>query len=76
MIWWREELSNVEGQSTSYIILDPVWLDKMSKYDTSIRYQPLFKSTQLTWMDKIVQDWMELKSIADDFLNKFFYGIE
>jgi len=48
----------------------------MSKDNTSIRYQPLFKSTQLIWIDEIVWNWMELKLIADDFLNKFSYDIE
>ena len=48
----------------------------MSKGNIYIRFQPLFESTQLIWIDEVVQNWMELKLITNDFLNEFFYGIK
>ena len=44
-------MDNVKCQSTCHIILDPPSVDKMCKGNTGIGSQPLFQSTQLTWMN-------------------------
>ena len=69
-------MSDVKCQSASHIVLDPSWSNKISKGNPSARHWSLFKIIQLTWIDEVVWDWMELKLIADDFLNEFPYGIE
>ena len=47
-------------------------MNKVSKGDSSIWCQSLFESTQLAWIDEIVQNHMKLKMLADDFLDKLF----
>ena len=51
-------------------------MDEMCKGNASIGSRPLFQSTQLTWMNEIVEYQLELKSITNNFFNKFSYSIE
>ena len=69
-------MGNVKCQSTCHVILDPSSTDEIYKDNASIGSQLLFQFTQLTWINEIVGYQLELKSIADNFFNKFSYSIK
>jgi len=45
-------------------------MNEVSEGDISIQGWSLLETSQLAWMDEIVQDQEKLKVFADDFLNE------
>ena len=46
-------------------------MDEVSEGDTSIQSRSLLETSQLAWMNEIVQNQKELEAFANDFLDKF-----
>ena len=51
-------------------------MDEIYKDDSSISHRLLFQTTQLTRMNEVIRNRLELKSFTNDFLNEFAYCIE
>jgi len=47
-------------------------MNKMSEKSACIHGRALFETSQLIKVDKVVEDYMELKMFANDLLDKLF----
>ena len=76
MIQWEEKLCYVKSQGAYHDIFDLSCTDEVSESNSSISCWSLFETTQLTLVDKIVQNHMKLKTFTNNFFNKLFQDIE
>ena len=71
-----EKLGYIKSKGACINIFDPSWVNEIHESNSSINCQTLFKSTQLTQINEIVWDQIELKSFTNNFLNEFTDHIE
>ena len=76
MIQWEEKLCYVKSQGACHNISDPLYTNEVSESDSSISCWSMFETIQLTLVNEVVQDHIKLKLFTDNFLNKFYQGVE
>jgi len=72
----KEKLSDVKCDDIGVILLEPPCLNEVCEIDTSINGGPLSNTSELIGIQEAVSCHLKLKSIANDFLNKFACSIE
>ena len=76
MVKGREELSNIKGENAHVVLSEPASPDKMSEVYSHICCGSLLNTPKLVRVEEAISWQVELKPIADGFLDKFSHGIE
>ena len=76
MIKKREKLHYIKHKSAYMETFHPPYLYKMSKKNASISCQMLLDSFQLTWMNEIGYNSMDLQSLVYHFFNYLAKHVE
>ena len=76
MVKGREELSDIKGKNTRVALPELASPDKMGEVYSRICCGLLPDTPKLMRVEEAIGWQVELKPIADDFLNEFAYGIE
>ena len=66
-----KKLSNVEYQDVYNKIFDLFWMNDVSKNDTHICSRPLFKTSELIIVNKVIGDHVELEVFSNYFFEEF-----
>ena len=69
MVKQREKLCYVKCQRTGQHVFDPLRTNKVSEYNSGICGGLELETSQLTLVDKVVRDDMELKPITNNFFD-------
>ena len=76
MVKGREELSDIKGKNTHVALSEPASPDKMSEVYSCICCGLLPDTPELMRVKEAIGWKVELKPIADGFLNEFACGVE
>jgi len=57
-------------------LLEPPCTNEMSEVDTNVSGRLLSNATKLIWVQKTLVYYVELESIANDFLNELAISVE
>ena len=76
MVKGREELSDVKGKNAHVALSEPTRPDKMSEIYSCVCCGSLPDTPKLMRIDEAIGWQLELKSIANDFLDEFACGVE
>jgi len=76
MIQRRKKLCDIKCYDTGVVLLEPPCLNEMGEVYTNIDNRPLPNAPKLIGTQEAISCYLKLKSIADDFLDKFVCGIE
>jgi len=76
MVKRREELSDIKGENAHVALSEPASPDKMSEVYFRICCRLLPNTPKLMRVEEAISWQVELKPIADGFLNEFARGVE
>ena len=76
MIQKGKELHNIKCYDTSMALLESPSPNEVSEVDASIGGRSLSDTAKLVWVQKTIVYHMELKSIANDFLDELSCSVE
>ena len=76
MIQGEKKLSDIEHQSTRGEVFNSSWSNDVSKYNSYIYGRSLFKTSELTKVNEVVGDYMELKMFFNYLFKKLSNCVE
>ena len=76
MVKGREELSNIKGENARVVLSEPASPDKMSEVYSRICCGSLLDTPELMRVEEAIGWQLELKPIADGFLDEFACSVK
>ena len=69
MIQWEEELWDVKCQSAGEEVFWPTWSNDMGENNSCVSSGLELQSTQLAWVDEIIEGNIELDSLPNNLFD-------